>query len=116
AEDLVRMMSSFRPYFTDFDPTPLLTAQQADAMFPKSITGGGGDNCAIPGRVSANGSMTGGAGSIAACYGLGWFVGNDGMSSTDVWNHGGDVDGSVAMLLYHPETDATVAVIFARHQ
>jgi CubicO group peptidase (beta-lactamase class C family) len=110
AEDLVRFMGSFRPFFTQGSSTVLLTQGSAAAMFPPSNAQQTGDNCNVTGRVNS-----GGAGSVASCYGLGMFVGNDQGSIPDVWNHGGDLDGAVTMVLYHPETDATVAMLFARH-
>jgi CubicO group peptidase (beta-lactamase class C family) len=110
AEDLARFMASFRPFLVDGLATPLLTAAEASAMFPEP-GGSQATQCFANGRV---GTIEPG---LSVCYGLGWYVGNEAEDPADpeVWWHGGDVEGAVTVLMYHPDTDATVAVLFARH-
>jgi CubicO group peptidase (beta-lactamase class C family) len=109
AEDLARFAASFRPYFVQNQHTTLLSKQEATAMFPKTTPQQLGGAC-ITGRVEAGDSN-----GVDACYALGWYVGNGIGEFSDVWSHGGDGEGSVTILMYHPETDAAVAVLFARH-
>jgi CubicO group peptidase (beta-lactamase class C family) len=117
AEDLARFMVSFRPFLVDTQGatnTVLLDSLQLHEMFPRAYPFGTYEprpfNCSVAGRVGIS------VDTLESCYGLGWYVGNrPNQDSSEVWSHGGDVDGAVTMLLYHPETDATVAILLARH-
>jgi CubicO group peptidase (beta-lactamase class C family) len=109
AEDLARFMASFRPFLADGLGTPLLTVAQATAMFPEGGANAGTQCYGTEGRVNAQNP------GLRKCYGLGWYVGNEEFEDPEIWWHGGDVEGSVSVLMYHPEMDATVAVLFARH-
>jgi CubicO group peptidase (beta-lactamase class C family) len=119
AEDLVRFLASFRPFFVDGQATPALSAAEAAQVFPGfglNVFPAGPGNAGVPLPCPPGAVTTTGA-TVMSCYGLGWFLGNDvdGVSdtSTDVW-HGGNAWGSSSAVLYHPESDVTVAVIFAR--
>lgn len=111
AEDLARFMVSFRPFFLQGTSTPLLTQAQAQAVFPPSGAWPPTNCDDVPGRVQTSPGFP----ALLRCYGLGFFVGNDPQGTQDAWSHGGDSEGAMGAVLYHPETDTTVAVLFARH-